>query len=104
MTSVYERLKNLQITLPGVPPPRGGWLRYCFRSVCPDRQSDSFVGAARKEEWKALVRQVRFGFLTGLEELPLARACLPWSAPNGSNRNGAAVLRCFPTPPDRQQF
>jgi len=21
MTSVYERLKNLQITLPGVPPP-----------------------------------------------------------------------------------
>src|SRR5882724_2483271 len=46
MTSIYERLKNLQITLHGVPPC-GGWLRCCFRSVCPDRQSDSFVGAAR---------------------------------------------------------
>src|SRR6266566_8516580 len=60
MTSIYERLKNLQITLPGVSPC-GGWLRCCFRSVCPDRQSDSFVGAARKEEWKALVRQARRG-------------------------------------------
>ena len=60
MTSVYERLKNLQITLPGVPPC-GGWLRCRFRSVCPDRQPDSFVGAARKEEWKTLVRQARRG-------------------------------------------
>ena len=61
MTPVYERLKNLQITLPDVPPPVGGWLRYRFRSVCPDRKPDPFIGAARKEGWKALVRQARRG-------------------------------------------
>jgi hypothetical protein len=33
MTTVYERLKALQITLPDVQP-RGGWLRCRFRSVC----------------------------------------------------------------------
>ena len=56
MTTVYERLKALQITLPDVPAPVVDGYDCRFRSVCAHRQSCLFVGTPRKERWQALVR------------------------------------------------
>ena len=57
MTTVYERLKALQITLPDVSVPVVAGYGCGFRSVCAHRQSCLFVRTPRKERWQALVRQ-----------------------------------------------